>query len=523
MAVTPSTELRLLKCNLNLDNNNQLTFSNSTAQYNYFNSLTHKTVTQISYQRKDSYIRFPEHIDNLIEYNYVMYKNSNYSNKWFYAYVTRMEYENDNCTRVYIETDVWQTWQFDLTFMKSFVEREHVNDDTVGKHTVPENLETGDYISTYLQPSSKYLEHSDMCFAVASTIPATSTSYVTTSEILPTGVYYAGFTSLQGIHDYISHLDSIGAADSVVSVFVIPKYFFSSWGSVSGIDGSVSTTVSFYHSETITIPTVNYLGNNYTPKNKKLLTFPYSFLQVSNHAGQVVDYRWENFNTRVSGNSIQFTLHGSLTPSGSYTLFPIDYNNILNNYDDGMAMGKLPIGGYQNDSYTNWLVQNGASIAMGIGGGAISTIVGATEMIGSGGAAGGTTTIAGIGAVAGTLAQVYQHSFIPPQANGNVAVGDVMYADELIGFEFTRKSIKNEYAKIIDDFFTMYGYKVNSLKTPNITGRSNWNYVKLINPNIEGYIPQEDLEKIKEMFTNGITLWHTTSHFLDYSQNNSII
>ena len=113
MAVTPDTEIRLVKCNLNLDNNNQLNFSNATAQYNYFNGLTKKTQTGCSYQRKDNYIRWSEHIDSIIEYNYVMYKNTHYKNKWFYAYITKMEYENDNCTRIYIKTDVFQTWQFD--------------------------------------------------------------------------------------------------------------------------------------------------------------------------------------------------------------------------------------------------------------------------------------------------------------------------------------------------------------------------------------------------------------------------
>lgn len=57
-----------------------------------------------------------------------------------------MEYVNDTMTHIYIETDVFQTWQFDFIYKQSFIEREHVNDDTVGKNTVPENVETGDYI-----------------------------------------------------------------------------------------------------------------------------------------------------------------------------------------------------------------------------------------------------------------------------------------------------------------------------------------------------------------------------------------
>lgn len=49
-------------------------------------------------------------------------------------------------TEVKIETDVFQTWQFDFTYLKSFIERKHVTDDVVGKHTIPETLETGEYL-----------------------------------------------------------------------------------------------------------------------------------------------------------------------------------------------------------------------------------------------------------------------------------------------------------------------------------------------------------------------------------------
>lgn len=45
-------------------------------------------------------------------------------------------------------------------------------------------------------------------------------------------------------------------------------------------------------------------------------------------------------------------------------------------------------------------------------------------------------------------------------------------------------SIKQEYARVIDNFFNMYGYKVNDVKIPNITGRLNWNYVKTVDINL---------------------------------------
>ena len=145
-AVTPNTEVYLLKCPLELDNQNQLDFATKSAQEAYFKSLPRIYLDEFSYQRKDSIIRVNRHIDTLLEYTYVMYKNDNYSNKWFYAFITGMEYINDNCTYVTIKTDVWQTWQFDLSWKKCFVNREHTNDDTIGKNLVPESLETGEYV-----------------------------------------------------------------------------------------------------------------------------------------------------------------------------------------------------------------------------------------------------------------------------------------------------------------------------------------------------------------------------------------
>ena len=123
-AITPNTELRLLKCPIESDNRNQMTFASATAQYNYFNSLPHITADNFTYQRKDSIIRYPAHIDSIIQYNYVMYQNENYTNKWFYAFITNMEYENNGNTKVYITTDVFQTWQFDIVWKQSFIERE---------------------------------------------------------------------------------------------------------------------------------------------------------------------------------------------------------------------------------------------------------------------------------------------------------------------------------------------------------------------------------------------------------------
>lgn len=129
--ITPNTDIYILKCPLSISNKNQITFANLEAQTNYFLSLPKIQLNDGSYQRKDNSIRFDGHIDEIQEYDYCMYKNENYDNKWFYAFITNMRYVNDGMTLIEIKTDVFQTWQFSLNWKQSFIEREmlSVTDD----------------------------------------------------------------------------------------------------------------------------------------------------------------------------------------------------------------------------------------------------------------------------------------------------------------------------------------------------------------------------------------------------------
>ena len=126
MAFTPQGKVILLQVPLEIDNKNQLDFSNTTEQYNYFISkqVNNFDMENATYIRKDSIIRVPFHIDNLWNCNYLMYQNKNFTNKWFYCFITGKRYINDNCTEISIATDVFQTWQFEYTIHASFVERE---------------------------------------------------------------------------------------------------------------------------------------------------------------------------------------------------------------------------------------------------------------------------------------------------------------------------------------------------------------------------------------------------------------
>ena len=142
--ITPDTYVKLVRFDVTPEH--QLTFSSASAQTTFFNNLTGLVLSDFTYQRKDKVIRWAGLYEDIEKYNYLLYQNSAQSNKTYYCYITEMKYINDEMTEIYIETDVFQTWQFDIIYKEMFVEREMVNDDTVGVNTVPESLETGEYI-----------------------------------------------------------------------------------------------------------------------------------------------------------------------------------------------------------------------------------------------------------------------------------------------------------------------------------------------------------------------------------------
>lgn len=518
--IAPNSTIRLLRSDLELDNSNQLTFSNLSAQTTYFLSKAHVEVEDATYQRKDNVIRFPALIDDIITYNYVMYKNESYSNKWFYAYIESMEYLNDNMTLIKIKTDVFQTWQFDIVYKKSFVEREHVNDDTKGKHTIDEGLGTGEYFSTLLQPESHGGVNNAPCYVISTAKLGPGMSYGTLNEAIPNGNYYIAFKTVEAVKDFCSYFNSQALDQNINGVFIAPQEFFSSWATVNidGTDYEYSTHLKYNYAETYTIARPTYLSNNYVPKNNKLFCYPYSFLQVSNNTGVVVNYKYEDFIDITTGNpaDVSFRCLYALDVGCSIKMHPVMYRNMVSNLDESIVMGKLPVGSYNSDTYTNWLTQNSVNIAGDL-------LMSHANLLTSAGGMTGKNVVSTAANTFDILAEMNKASFMPNQVRGNVNCGDVNYLYGLTTFTFKRMCVKNEYAKIIDDFFTMYGYKVNSLKVPNVTGRRNWNYVKTIGVNLEGAIPQDDVQELKSIFNNGVTFWHNGSNFLDYSQNNDII
>lgn len=518
--ITPSTDLKLLKVPLEMDEVNQLTFASRQAQFSYFNSLPKLAVDDFTYQRKDGTIRFSANFDDCLTYNYVMYRNTEYSDKWFYAYITDIQYLNDSVSAVAFKTDVWQTWQFDLNYKPVFVEREHVNDDSVGLHLVPENLETGEYVEN----------GSPITFTLAGNIRyvinSTYAPYSNNNTYLGVNVYGIPMAGTLIVFDYwqqminaIQSYSAKGQLEAIEHVYVVPANIFDD-NDLDYDTGPSGTDEEGYYifngsnnkrtlSRSVARPTSL---NGYVPRNNKLLTSPYQNLVINNNNGSANSLSYEYFSS--PSNAV---LELCVLPSigTSQFIYPLNYKGLEYNYNEGIMGGKFPTLSWSGDSFTNWLTQN----AVNIGAGVISDVaklplIPYNPVVGS----------LSLGAsIAGQVSEIYKHSLVSETINGNTNGGDVLTSSKINQFYIYPMSIRAEFAQIIDQFFDMFGYKVTTVKVPNITGRRNWNYVKTQGCYIDADIPQADLEEIKQLFDRGITFWHNPATFADYSQNNDII
>ena len=554
MAITPNTDLYLLKCPLESDQHNQLTFASRSAQQTYFNGLPKIALDDFSYQRKDSVIRVPYHIDDIIGYNYVMYQNKNYSNRWFYAFITRMEYQSDKCTYVYIKTDVYQTWALDITTKRCFVEREHVNDDTKGTNLVEENLETGEYVQNkyecipYTVDTGQSVGNYLVCMQVTE-LPNISAPSGTAKIYngIASGCWIICFdyddSGISDMNKVLKWYDSNSKADAVVAIFIAPETI-GYWTTNQYTVGSSTVSITFPLKSTSPELMKEYeftpstTLNGYTPKNNKVYNYPYNYLYLSNNTGETFEYRFEDFSDYGSSsvnpnNKPRFKVYGALCQGCQIKGIPVNYKKgqgVPVNYaswdyagwDYGINGAKYPMLSWNSDYYLNWEAQNGQYLATQTGINALTSIAGAA-MNPLNIVTGGVAALNVFGQINSALHQQSVAAMVPDQAKGNTSTGDLNFSANEDCFTVRQMCVKADAAKRIDDYFSAYGYQVNAYKIPNFTGRQNWNYVKTIGFNCVGDVPDADIEEYKGLFNAGITLWHNPTTFMDYSQNNNIV
>lgn len=515
---------------------NTLRWQNAAAQQTFFHTTytPAAVLTALSYQRvTKGVIRVQLPVGQLNTVNYMAFLNSDLNNKWFYAFVTRVEYVNNITSDIYYELDYVQSYYFDTPFLNCFVEREHVADDTRGLHTLNEpininalkaynrhkKLFTTWYICLYQseEGAGSQLE-GKMLISRVGAMPSACKLYAHKMENA------ADYTHFQ--EWLVQHTSD---KETVINMFLYPAELTHYINEVDGVTYWSLIDVA----QTIQFPTQ---VDGYTPKNNKVLTYPFCYLSVDN--GEVANiYKYEDFEiTQQTGNAMQFIIEGCPTSTPTITLAPTNYKASGNSqcYEERLQMQQLPQVAFPIDSYRAWLAQTESTrmnkvISSGLTSAGSMAMTGATlgsavPGIGTAaGAAAGALVGAITGAVGGMISNAYAESEAENMKNhvSGASMSSMAIAGSKFGYTFKWMGVRAEQAKVIDDFFTMFGYQVNEVKHPDIYTRPHWNYLKTNGCAFSGSAPAEAVQALKRIHDRGITYWADHSEIGNYSLNNA--
>lgn len=533
---SPTTNLRLLSTPLESDYENTLWFPNVAAQTAYFTSKTVKTYANFNYIKKDNTIVVPDEVDNLYNCNYIMYQNSNFGMRWFYAFINRMEWASNGSTRLYVSTDVIQTWFFDIKYYQSYVDRCHSDTDVVGDNIVTEDFTTGDGGGYQVAGHTDLAPDGIAIFATASYSGESKTGSVNS------GIY----SGAQNLSDF--HIDNPGVG-TILDAYIK--------------NGTATAVIKLQQYPyklktapmTLTFSKAPSSINGYTPVNKKLLSPAFITCFMSMYGQECT------FNPAfINGSAVSIKVSADLT-SGTISAFVENYSS--SDISTIAMFAAIPESGWAYNQYKNEYNLHSASNAMyirrsrenrdfgmynamlqGVGGAmqvagaaidALNPLTYATSKGAFGvasGALSGTSTILNaskaLGQITGGYDEVSQdlakinESYNAP-ATGSSAASNGYIATGKTALTYGYKVPPLDLVKRCDKYLSVYGYKQSEYRTINLHARLNWTFIKTVGLNASGNFPDEDMKIIKNAFNNGIFFWSYTAAFGNFDQPNPIV
>ena len=577
--IVPNAEVYLLKdVKITPTYTDTIYFASKAAQTTYFTNASKRvaTLTAQSYQRHSrGWLKVGLPIGTVAQANYMMFKNTAFENKWFYAFITDWEYLNNGNTLISFMIDDIQTWFFDCTLGDCFVDREHAMVDTVGSNRIPEPVGSDRVMMTQRWACNDMTNYSVVVQA----------SMQNRGSFFENDYFHQG--QFNGLAIWVEDCNDSSDA-SIIASGLVNMVGDGSYDEDATLQQQVVSVLQFPSRFTIdgsrpySVTEGNFSRNGnlngYTPKNKKLLTAPFKQLLLTNGIGASATLDYDEF---ASGGSIvnpSFKVTGTFNGSGQIMCVPQNYKGVTDNYDYKIVISEFPQCGYTLDSYRAWLAGGGdikqkvgviKGVANGIFGtaalvqqgnnayeqawtqnynekfnqstdngrknlnqGALNTVgVGATNYANKNTSLADAATglVGGLGRILGGAINTYTdykttefESHAQPNTPVGMTAGNVMVGARELNFRCYEVDVNATDARILDEYFDKYGYQTNRLKVPNISGRKAWNYVKTRECELVGNIPASIKASIIDIFNTGITFWKDGDKIGDYSQDNTL-
>lgn len=573
ISIAPNSTIKLLYVH-GLDNRYLHTyyFNSTVAQTSFFNSKAVFTFTADSYTRHtngqirlqvaDSALSVAT-MEQYFNCNYMMFQNTNFGSRWFYAFITAVEYINNVTIQVNFEIDVMQTWFFgsNMSQNKCFIERrtptKTENNDNINYE--PEPIAASNYYYNQQTRANMYSE--------GNAVVITSTSDVDQSlGVKQLGsVFYEGLFSglnivcfdcntqdnVSDIADYLERVTGVTDAEgnvirettNVVSIVQMPKKYASNVFSKVGAVTEDEIDISSYTWDSV---------NEYVPKYKKVLDYPFHYWLLTDMDGQNVILRNEFFNDQ---NVRKLKIYSTGIGHGEVMCYPMYYRGLLNDYSDKVVIANFPMCPFSVDSFAAWVAQGGlallrtnventktaleAQMKTGFAS-TVTSLAGSAAgyMVSGGNKKSAVRAVSsGVGSLVGygsqeQLAEAqlkiaennYKVEFEAAQAKPDVMVGaispNVSAQAQVKDIFVVEVGATYDEAKRIDEFFDMYGYAQGYMDVPiynpvnSVTGKHE--FVKTSGANVSGTAPAFALAAVNGILDSGITIWSSSAEIGDY-------
>lgn len=522
LAPSPNSKIQLFN-NINIDINYEHTiyFASVSAQNSFFAQWVVYSADKAIYVRENGRIRLPFTADTLIGCNYLRYQNTGYLSRWFYAFIKNIFYINDNTCEIEFEIDVIQSFKLYCEIPACWIERNHVYDDFVGANRVEENISIGEYVvdseskapfgdkwsvimySTF-NPANYEMSSGDLVNGMYSALARTEIGRISLTD--GSGVWVND--ARDKIRDIVSnHADKV---DGVISIILTPTEFES---------GQQQLLWEIKRDP-------KFLGMGV--QNNKLYTAPFYCLYVTTGSeGKLYDFD----DSSVAGGmgSVRFSIESDLAPTQSVTAIPNNYKGSSKNFSEMCIMTGFPQCAWVSDAFKTYLAENSANLLLSSAL-AVGQIAGGVAIAaGSSGAAlpiGGGMVVSGATSVGHILADVDKASRLPPKVTGNIT-GTALYSMRNKTFRAYLLRPRDEYVKIIDNYFTQYGYAIHKVETPAIHNRENFTFIQTKGCVVRASASSEyeacnasARMKIAQIFDKGITFWVDNANVGNYKVRN---
>lgn len=506
--ISPNT--KIVFCNVPFSSTSErvLTFDSLQSQINYFDSKCVIPKTGCTYQREneENGIKVGLTYEQLENVNYLFFRNKN--NKFYFAYVSKIDYLSPNTCKVYFKIDVMQTYMFNMNFGKSFIERSTFAEDSY--NSIEDYPSTGELKSSIIKDEKlmgKYMLF--MNSEVNNDDSSTATAYFPKVGHYAIPEYVSVFSDCETLAETVQAISNKGRSERIQGCVYqpfLPMDCIKQIGSHSKGDLSIKNDI-FLVSE------IDYshckkdieLNINYNYEYLKELTYPYCEIEVVDKiTGQKITLDLSKFENPLKP---KFRILGSVCEKPEYKVIPLNYNGISYAIDYALIVNpntELPI--YSN-TYAQYLKDNKNSNLIN----GVMTGVSAVGSLLSG-------NIMGMIGSFGNIASILNADSVA-QKQPNKCVGTssnvVEYTNLDNGIEFRLLNMDDSHKNQARQFWKYYGYPLKEYRNFSIPN-SNYHFVKMQGCNVYGEIPNIYIIQINEKFNSGISFCNNENALLNY-------